>query len=481
MDIRTRFAPSPTGYMHIGNLRTALYNYLYARNQKGKFILRIEDTDQKRYVDDAVDVIYRSLETAGMKADESPKIGGDFGPYVQSEKKEIYKKYALELVEKGFAYFCFCEQGGQEQNEEKEEHTFGYNRKCRNLSKEEIDANLKAGKPYVIRQKMPLEGSTTYYDEVYGEITIDNKTLEDQVLLKRDGLPTYNFANVIDDHLMNITHILRGQEYVTSTPKYELLYRAFGWSSPKVAHLSTIMCVDANGEISKLSKRHGSVSFEDLVNEGYLVGAIINYIALLGWSSKQEREIFSLDELCELFSFDGLVKSNPIFDYAKLAWFNGEYIKMLNIDEFKEYVKPVVEKLPPVIQEKWDFLAPYIQSRINNRSEIEEKIKFFYDFADFDLELFVNKKNKTNLENCKQILEEILPLLEGVDEWEFELLNELLAKFAESKEVKLGFIMWPVRIAISGQTVTPCGSGEILYVLGKEESLRRIKEAISRL
>lgn len=478
MEVRTRFAPSPTGYMHIGNLRTALYNYLYARNQKGKFVLRIEDTDQKRLVEDSVDVIYRSLETAGMKADESARIGGEFGPYVQSERKEIYKKYAFELVEKGFAYFCFC---GSEEKDEAQGNSFGYNRKCRDLSKAEIEANLKAGKPFVIRQKMPLEGTTSYFDEVYGEITVDNKTLEDQVLFKSDGLPTYNFANVVDDHLMNITHILRGHEYVTSTPKYELLYRAFGWESPKVAHLSTIMCVDENGVISKLSKRHGSVSFEDLISEGYLVGAILNYIALLGWSPKMEREIFSLDELCEIFSLDGIVKSNPIFDYAKLAWFNGEYIKALSDEAFNEYAMPIVSTLPSIIQEKWNYLSQFIKPRINNRNEIAEKVKFFYDYPQFDLELFVNKKNKTNLENSKQILEEVLPLLEDLQEWNTEKLNELLANFAESKEVKLGYIMWPVRIAISGQTVTPCGSGEILYVLGKNESLRRIKESIKRL
>jgi glutamyl-tRNA synthetase len=328
---------------------------------------------------------------------------------------------------------------------------------------------------------MPLEGETAFYDEVYGEVVIENKTLEDQVLLKSDGLPTYNFANVIDDHLMNVTHILRGKEYITSTPKYKLLYEALGWEMPKIAHLSTVMSVDANGEVSKLSKRHGSVSFEDMINEGYVAEAIINYIALLGWSPKQEREIFSLEELCEIFSLDGIVKSNPIFDYAKLSWMNGEYIKMMSDSDFEEYSRPVVEKLPLVIQNNWKFLASHIKSRISNRNEIEEKVRFFFDYSDFDLELFVNKKNKTTLENSKELLIKVLPILENLENWETDELNALLAKFAEDNGVKLGFVMWPVRIALSGQTVTPCGSGEILYVLGKEESIIRIKKSINRL
>lgn len=480
MKVRTRYAPSPTGYMHIGNLRTALYAYLFARHNNGTYILRIEDTDRSRYVDDAIDVIYNSLKMANLDYDEGPDKGGKYGPYVQSERIDIYKKYAHELVDKGFAYYCFCEK--THEHDSKEENNFaGYDRHCRNLSKEEVEQNLKNGKPYVIRQKMPLDGETVFYDEVYGEIRVENSTLDDQILLKSDGMPTYNFANVIDDHLMGITHVMRGREYISSTPKYELLYKAFGWESPKIAHLSQILGQNEDGSVSKLSKRHGAKSFEDLVSEGYLTQAIINYVALLGWSSKLEREIFSLNELVDLFTLEGLVKSDSIFDYKKLSWFNSEYITRLSKQEFLDYTAPYIEKLPNIIKDNWLFLSDFMQTRISNANEFEEKLQFFYKYPDFDLELLINKKNKTNLENSKAVLIDVINLLQDEKDWTQEKLNNILSEYANEKGYKLGFVMWPVRIAVSGQTVTPCGSGEILYVLGKEESLRRMKETISRL
>ena len=473
MEVRTRFAPSPTGYMHIGNLRTALFAFLFAKHHNGKFILRIEDTDQKRYVEGATEVIYNTLKIAHLNHDEGPDIGGNYGPYVQSERKEIYQKYAKMLVESGHAYYCFCDP------DEKEEQGFGYNRHCRNLSKEEIEKNLSEGKPYVIRQKVPLSGTTTFVDEVYGTITVENESLDDQVLLKRDGLPTYNFANVVDDHLMNITHVIRGKEYISSTPKYQLLYEAFGWEPPKTIHLSTIMGRNEDGSVSKLSKRHGSVSFNNLLEEGYLSDAIVNYISLLGWNPKSEQEIFSLDELIEHFDVDGIVKSDAIFDYKKLDWFNAQYIQKLDHETFKNASMPYIKDLPKPIFDKWDFASTLAQSRINKFSDIVPLFAFLSDFK-VDTSLFENKKNKLDKLQSRDILVKIFPLLAST-EFEVENLNTLLAKYAEHKEMKIGKLMWPVRIAVTAHTVTPGGAGEMLYLLGKEESLKRIQASIDAL
>ncbi|MBE7074086.1 MAG: glutamate--tRNA ligase [Clostridiales bacterium] len=477
--IRTRFAPSPTGYMHIGNLRTALYCYLFAKHCNGKFILRIEDTDQKRYVEGATDVIYSTLKKSKLFHDEGPDIGGNYGPYVQTERMEIYKKYALELVEKGFAYYCFCDKSSHEEKEG--EASIGYDRHCRNLSAEEIENNLKLNKPYVIRQKVPLDGTTSFYDEVYGEITVENSTLDDQVLLKSDGLPTYNFANVIDDHLMNITHILRGKEYISSTPKYQLLYNAFGWEPPKTAHLSTIMGKNADGSVSKLSKRHGSVSFEQLIKDGYLVEAVINYITLLGWSPRQEREIFSLEELIEIFDLEGLVKTNAIFSYEKLAWMNGEYIKKLAPSEFEKISYDYATNLPSFIKDKWTYVAKLLQNRINVFTEVEDKLKFLYNYGEFDLELLINKKNKTTIESSIQVLKDSIDYLGSINDWTDSNINEAITQYSNQLNLKLGFVMWPLRIAVTGEVVTPGGCGEMMYILGKEETLSRLQQTLNRI
>lgn len=479
--VRTRFAPSPTGYMHIGNLRTALYAFLFAKHCKGQFVLRIEDTDQKRYVDGSIEVIYNTLAQTHLQHDEGPDIGGDFGPYVQSERKDIYKKYAEQLVEKGHAYYCFCEKHEDTSSEEEETSTYGYNRKCRNLTQSEIQKKLTNGEPYVIRQKIPLKGSTTFHDELYGDITVENSTLDDQILLKSDGMPTYNYANVIDDHLMKISHIMRGKEYISSTPKYQLLYNAFGWTSPKTVHLSTIMGVNEDGSVSKLSKRHGSVSFAQLISEGYLVDAVLNYIALLGWSPKQEREIFSLEELIEIFNLEGLVKTNAIFDYKKLEWMNSEYIKKLEKSEFLKLSQPYIKDLPEFVSQKWDFVSTLMQSRIAKFSDIKPMLEFLWKYEDFDLELLQNKKNKVTLENAYECLNKILPILKELKDWTCDNLNQTLEAYAQANDIKLGFLMWPVRIAVSGQTVTPGGSGEVMYILGKDESIQRIEKTLERL
>lgn len=457
----------------------------FARHEHGKFILRIEDTDQNRFVEGATEVIYETLKQTHLSHDEGPDVGGNYGPYVQSERKDLYKKYAEMLVQNGHAYYCFCTKDEEEKEREKEteEQGFstGYNRHCRNLSKEEIDANLKAGKPYVIRQKIPLDGTTTFHDEVFGDVTVENSTLDDQVLLKSDGMPTYNFANVVDDHLMNITHVMRGREYIASTPKYQLLYEAFGWEPPKTAHLSTIMGKNADGSISKLSKRHGSVSFAKLVEEGYLPEAVINYIALLGWSPKQEREFFSLAELCELFTLEGLVKTNAIFDYDKLAWMNSEYIKNLTHEKFVELSLPYISELPNFVQEKWDYVSTLIQTRINKLSDIFDKLSFLGDFKDFDLDLLVNKKNKTSLVGSLETISECLPKLEEIKDWTVENINNTISNYSTEKEQKIGYVMWPLRIGVTGEVVTPGGTGEMMFILGKEETLRRLKQTQERI
>lgn len=481
-EIRTRFAPSPTGYMHIGNLRTALYAFLYAKHHNGKFILRIEDTDQKRYVEGATEIIYNTLKQTKLVHDEGPDIGGNYGPYVQSERKALYKEYAEKLVQSGHAYYCFCSNSHEENSHEEDEpQTFGYNRHCRNLSKEEVEKNLKEGKSYVIRQKVPLDGTTTFHDEIYGDITVENSSLDDQILLKSDGMPTYNFANVVDDHLMEISDVIRGKEYISSTPKYQLLYEAFGWAPPRTIHLSTIMGQNPDGTVSKLSKRHGAVSFAQLVQDGYLPEAIINYISLLGWSPKQEREIFSLEELIELFDVNGIIKTDAVFDYKKLDWFNSLYIKELPREKFLELVKDYTKDLNENIKEKWDFASTLCQSRINKLSEIEHFFDFLEDYQDFDLALFENKKNKLDKAGSLEILKDMYEILKSENDWSVERLNQTIQDYATEKEMKIGKAMWPVRIGVTGQTVTPGGGAEMLYLLGKDKSLERIEKCIQRL
>lgn len=476
--VRTRFAPSPTGYMHVGNLRTALYTYLYAKHCGGDFILRIEDTDQKRYVEGATKVIYDTLQQTGLIHDEGPDKDKGYGPYIQSQRKDIYKKYALELVEKGKAYYCFC-NNNEDNNEE--EHTFGYNRKCRNLSKEEVAQKLASGQPYVIRQKVPLDGTTTFYDEVYGEITVKNDTLDDQILLKSDGLPTYNFANVIDDHLMQITHVMRGKEYISSTPKYQLLYDSLGWESPKTVHLSTIMGMNADGTVSKLSKRHGSVSFAVLVSEGYIPMAILNYIALLGWNSKDTQEIFSMQELIEKFSLEGIIKTDAIFDYKKLDWVNSIYIKNLSHQEFVEYCKPYLDEVCECVKNKWEYASTLAQGRINKFSEIKSLFEFLEKYEDFDLDLFNNKKNKLEKQDCLNILQDLYNPLNNIQDWTVDNINNLLNDYATKTEQKIGRPMWAVRIAATGNVVTPGGAAEMMYLLGKQETMKRLEKSINRL
>ena len=484
MTIRTRFAPSPTGFMHVGNLRTALYEYLVAKHAGGTFILRIEDTDRERYVEGAEQVIYDTMAIAGLGHDEGPDIGGDFGPYVQSERLNMYKPYAEQLIKDGKAYRCFCTKERLESlRENAADGVGGYDRHCRNLSEEEIEANLKAGIPYVIRQKMPLDGETSYHDFVYGDITFPNKDLDDQILIKTDGFPTYNFANVIDDHTMGITHVVRGSEYLSSTPKYNLLYEAFGWEIPTYIHLPLIMgkSVDEEGKevISKLSKRHGSTGFLDLINEGYLPEAIINYIALLGWAPKDTREIFSLEDLVKEFDVSGISKSPSVFDYDKLAWVNAEHIKLMDEETFLSHAKPFYDKAG-VRPDCYAMLDELLKPRITKFNEISEKLAFLESYADYDVSLFEHKKSKSTVESSKEMLEAAIPVLENTA-WEREALTEALMNLAQQKEVKNSVVMWPVRIAASGVAVTPGGCSEVLILLGREESLRRLNEGLSKL
>lgn len=478
--VRTRFAPSPTGYMHIGNLRTALYEYLIAKSENGDFVLRIEDTDQSRCVEGAERVIYNTLKSVGLKYDEGPDIGGNYGPYVQSERKSGYLAYAKELVKRGAAYYCFCDKSDKDKSES-EHLDSGYRDKCRDLTEKEVNEKLEENIPYVIRQKMPEFGSTTFSDVVFGEVKVKNKELEDQILIKSDGFPTYNFANVIDDHEMNITHVVRGCEYLSSTPKYNLLYEALGWNIPTYVHLPLIMGKNEDGSVSKLSKRHGAVSFEDLTNMGYLPEAIINYIAFLGWCPDSNREIFSIDELVKEFSACRISKSPAVFDYKKLDWVNSEYIKSKTEKEFEElaapYIKSVVgEKCGSVLK-----ISNLLKGRISKLSEIPDLIEFFAKLPEYDVNIFINKKSKTNLENSKAVLEEIKALLEKLSVWDYDSLHYLLINFAKEKELKNGTVMWPIRIAISGSLVTPGGAVEILDILGKTESLKRIDLALSIL
>ncbi len=478
MQTRTRFAPSPTGYMHVGNLRTALYAYLIAKKDKGSFILRIEDTDRGRFIEGAVDVIYKTLKETGLKHDEGPDVGGDYGPYVQSERMGLYMEYAKELIKRGHAYYCFC-------GKDEEEHPHGhdnkgamkYDRRCLKLSPEEVQANLDAGKPFVIRQKIPDGGSTSFTDEVYGTITVDNDEIEDQILIKSDGFPTYNFANVIDDHLMGITHIIRGSEYLSSTPKYNLLYSAFGWDIPKYVHCPPVM-KDAQ---NKLSKRNGDASYEDLIEKGYLSDAILNYIALLGWSPGGEREKFSLPELVEAFSVSGISKSPAIFDPAKLEWLNGEYIKALSPDEFYALVK---DRLSEFLNDKnLDIytLSTLLQKRTTKLTDVTEQSDFLNELPDYDVGMFVHKKMKTTPESSLEALKEILPVLSGLPEWSITAIHDAMMALVEKKGVKNGQILWPLRTAVSGKAVTPGGGVELAYLLGREETLKRIETGIKKL
>ena len=480
--VRTRFAPSPTGRMHVGNLRSALYEFLIAKHEGGDFMLRIEDTDQERYVEGALDIIYRTLEKTGLVHDEGPDKDGGVGPYVQSERQAsgIYMKYAKQLIEQGDAYYCFCDKERLEslKTSVSEDGTqiVNYDKHCLHLSKEEIEANLAAGKPYVVRINMPTEGTTTFHDEIYGDITVPNAELDDMILIKSDGYPTYNFANVIDDHLMNITHVVRGNEYLSSAPKYNRLYEAFGWEVPVYVHCPLI--TDENHK--KLSKRCGHSSYEDLLDQGFVSEAIVNYVALLGWCPQDNREIFSLPELVEAFDYHHMSKSPAVFDINKLKWMNGEYLKAMDFDKFYELAEPYIKK---VITKDYDLkkIASLIKSRIEILPDIKEQIDFFETVPEYDTAMYCHKKMKTNEETSLEVLKEILPRLEAWDDYSNDALFGLLKGFAEEKGYKNGYVMWPVRTAVSGKQNTPGGATEIMEVLGKAESVERIKNAIELL
>lgn len=478
--VRTRFAPSPTGYMHIGNLRTALYTYLIAKKNNGDFILRIEDTDRERYVEGAVDVIYNTLRMTGLKWDEGPDIGGPVGPYVQSERMGMFKDYALKLVESGHAYYCFCDKDRLDELKKIQEASHiapMYDRHCRNLSKEEVQEKLDAGIPYVIRQKMPLEGTTTFHDEVYGDITVDNSTLDDQILIKTDGMPTYNFANVVDDHTMGITHVVRGNEYLSSTPKYNLLYEAFGWDIPKYIHCSPVM----KDQTTKLSKRNGDASFEDLLKKGYLKEAVVNFIALLGWAPKGEQEIFTLDELVQEFDISGISKAPAIFDPIKLKAINAEYIRRMTPEHFLEVITPYIRQ--SVKREDIDIkvLASVLQPRTELFTDVPEQVDFIDKLPEYDTAMYCHKKMKTNLETSLEALKAVLPVLENLQEWNVESIHKALFDLVAELGVKNGWLLWPVRTAVSGKQFTPGGAVELCDILGKEDSLARIRKGIELL
>ncbi len=480
--VRTRFAPSPTGYMHIGNLRTALFTYLIAKQNDGDFILRIEDTDRERYVDGAVDVIYNTLKDIGLNWDEGPDIGGPVGPYIQSERMGMYKEYAEELVKKGEAYYCFCDKERLEEVKAIQEAsgiTPMYDRHCRNLPEDEIKANLEAGKPYVIRQKIPLEGEITFHDVLYGDITVDCATLDDQILIKTDGMPTYNFANVVDDHLMGITHVVRGNEYLASAPKYNLLYKAFGWDVPEYIHVEHIM----KDKQHKLSKRDGDASYQDLIAKGYLKEAVVNYIALLGWAPKGENEIFSLDELVKEFDIQGLSKSPAIFDPMKLKAINAKYIKALDPEKFNEMAIPYIKQ--SVKREDVDLneIAVLLQARTEVFTDIPESVDFIDALPEYDISMYTHKKMKTNAENSLESLKAVLPVLEAIDEkdWTIENIHEKVFALIAEKGVKNGIILWPLRVAVSGKSFTPGGGIEICHIIGKTDSIDRIKKGIEKL
>ena len=478
--VRTRFAPSPTGRMHVGNLRTALYAYLIAKHEGGDFILRIEDTDQERYVEGAVDIIYRTLEKTGLIHDEGPDKDGGCGPYVQSERQEkgIYLKYAKELIEKGEAYYCFCDkerlEGLKKTVGGKEIHV--YDKHCLHLSKEEVEEKLAAGVPYVIRQNNPTEGTTTFQDEIYGDITVDNAELDDMILIKSDGYPTYNFANVVDDHLMGITHVVRGNEYLSSSPKYNRLYEAFGWEVPTYVHCPLI--TDENHQ--KLSKRCGHSSFEDLIEQGFLTEAVVNFVALLGWSPEDNQEIMTMQEMIEKFDYHHMSKSPAVFDFTKLKWMNGEYIKKMDFDEFYEMALPYIRE---VITKDYDLkkIAKMVQTRIEIFPDIKEHIEFFEELPEYDISMYTHKKMKTYAQTSLEVLTDVLPILEAQDDFSNDALYQTLLSYVEKKGVKNGYVMWPIRTAVSGKQMTPGGATELMEVLGKEESLARIRRGLENL
>ena len=475
--VRTRFAPSPTGYMHVGNLRTALYTWLIARNAGGTFILRIEDTDQGRLVEGATDVIYRTLAECGLDHDEGPDVGGPVAPYIQSQRRDTYGKYAKLLAEKGHAYYCFCEKC------ESEEDSGDFERAadpCRDLPLDQALARVEAGEPYVIRQKIPQGGSTTFHDAIFGDITVENKTLDDQVLLKRDGLPTYNFANVIDDHLMGITHVVRGSEYLSSAPKYDLLYRAFGWDVPVYVHCSPVMRDAQN----KMSKRHGDPSYEDLRAQGFLTEAILNYVALLGWSPRgdiAEQEVFSLQELAKAFDLAGMSKSPAIFDIEKLTHFNAIYLRAMTPEAFADAARPYIRQAVQREDISVDDIAALLQARCEKLTDIPEKVDFFQALPEYDAELFTNKKSKTNPEVSKRMLEAAIPMLRQLPDWTQDAIHDGLVDLAAQLEVKNATLMWPVRIAAAGKAVTPGGAVEICRILGREETLKRLELGLEKL
>ncbi len=482
MKIRTRFAPSPTGRMHVGNLRTALYAYLIAKHEGGDFILRIEDTDQERYVEGAVDIIYRTLEKTGLIHDEGPDKEGLAGPYVQSQRQKqgIYLKYAKELIEKGKAYYCFCDKerlaGLKTQIVEGKEITV-YDKHCLSLSKEEVEEKLKAGIPYVIRQNNPREGRTVFHDEIYGDISIDNAELDDMILIKSDGFPTYNFANVVDDHLMGITHVVRGNEYLSSAPKYNRLYEAFGWEVPVYIHCPLI----TDEEHHKLSKRCGHSSYEDLIEQGFLTEAVVNFVALLGWSPwESNREIFSLEELVEAFDYHHMSKSPAVFDYTKLKWMNGEYIKAMDDAAFYEKAAPYLKQ---TVTWKADYakLAAMVKTRIEVFPDIPGLIDFFEDLPEYDPSMYEHKKMKTTKESSLEVLRELLPILEEQEDYSNDALYQLLLSYVEKRGCKNGYVLWPVRTAVSGKQMTPAGATEIMELLGKEKSIERIRKGIALL
>ena len=467
--------------MHIGNLRTALYSYLIAKHDGGKFILRIEDTDRERLVEGATDIIKSTLAITGLNYDEGPDVGGEHGPYVQSERKEIYMEYAKRLVELGHAYYCFCSKDRLEALHA-EDATGGYDRHCRDLPKDEVEKKLAEGVPFVIRQKMPLEGTTSYYDSVFGEITMNNSELQDQILMKADGYPTYNFCHVIDDHLMGVTHVVRGSEYLTSTPKYVLLYDAYGWERPTYVHLPLLMGKNEDGSVSKLSKRHGAVSFQDLVNDGYLPEAITNYISLLGWCPKNsETEFFTLDELKAAFTIDGVSKSPAVFDFEKLLWFNGEYIHKLDDEVFVKLAEKFIKTDIPATVNKGKMLS-LLKTRISKLTELDDRMAFFISLPDYDKELFLNKKNKiADYDIVKSVLNEAYSAISDLDAFDNDTLFAALAPLTEKMGLKTGTIMWCIRIAVSGMSATPGGATEIMEVIGKDASLSRINTALAKL
>ncbi len=479
--IRTRYAPSPTGKMHVGNLRTALYEFLIAKHEGGDFMLRIEDTDQERFVEGATEIIYRTLEKAGITHDEGPDKDGGYGPYVQSERMKtgIYMKYAKELIDKGEAYYCFCDKERlaslKTEVVEGKEISF-YDKHCLGLSKEEVEANLAAGKPFVIRQNNPSEGTTTYHDELYGDITVENAELDDMILIKSDGYPTYNFANVVDDHTMNITHVVRGNEYISSSPKYARLYAAFGWEQPVYVHLPLI--TDENHK--KLAKRGGASSFEDLLEGGFVPEAIVNFIALLGWSPEDNREIFSLEELIKEFDYHRISRSPAVFDIVKLRWMNGEYIKAMDFDVFYGMAEPYIKS---VIKKDLDLkkIAGMVKTRIEVFPDIPGHIDFFEELPEYDPEMYTHKKMKTDRESSLAVLKDMLPILEAQEDYSNDGLYAALSRYVEEKGVKNGYVMWPVRTAVSGKQMTPAGATEIMEVLGKEETLKRIRKGIELL